>query len=75
MLKEGRYLAGLAPNVVVKLPLTEAGLRACSDLSADGIKVNVTLCFSAVHRGTRVPTWAPPACSGDIRLRCPDLYL
>jgi transaldolase len=49
MLKEGRYLAGLAPNVVVKLPLTEAGLRACSDLTADGIKVNVTLCFSAVQ--------------------------
>jgi transaldolase len=49
MLKEGRFLAGLAPNVVVKLPLTEAGLRACSDLTADGIKVNVTLCFSAVQ--------------------------
>jgi transaldolase len=46
MLKEGRYLAKLAPNVVVKLPLTENGLQACQQLAADGIKVNVTLCFS-----------------------------
>ncbi len=49
MLKEGRYLAAIAPNVVVKLPLTENGLRACKTLSDDGIKVNVTLCFSAVQ--------------------------
>lgn len=47
MLKEGRYLAGLAPNVAVKVPLTEAGLKTCKALSDDGIKVNVTLCFSA----------------------------
>lgn len=49
MLKEGRYLAEIASNVVVKLPLTENGLRACKTLSDDGIRVNVTLCFSAVQ--------------------------
>lgn len=46
MLAEGRHLAGLAPNVCVKLPLTWDGLKACRALSDDGIKVNVTLCFS-----------------------------
>lgn len=49
MLAEGRYLAGIADNVVVKLPLTESGLRACKTLSSEGINVNVTLCFSAVQ--------------------------
>lgn len=49
MLAEGRYLARIAPNVVVKLPLTENGLTACRALSDEGVKVNVTLCFSAVQ--------------------------
>lgn len=49
MLNEGRYLAKIASNVVVKLPLTENGLRACRTLTDEGIKVNVTLCFSAVQ--------------------------
>jgi transaldolase len=49
MLAEGRYLAAIAPNVVVKLPLTENGLKACKALNGEGIKVNVTLCFSAVQ--------------------------
>jgi len=49
MLAEGRYLARIASNVVVKLPLTENGLRACRTLSDEGIRVNVTLCFSAVQ--------------------------
>ena len=47
MEKEARILAALASNVVVKLPLTRAGLKVCRALSADGIKTNVTLCFSA----------------------------
>ncbi len=47
MLEEGRRLAGLAPNVVVKLPLGPAGLRAVRNLDEAGIKTNVTLCFSA----------------------------
>ena len=47
MLAEGRKLAALAPNVVVKLPLTFDGLKACQALTSEGIKTNVTLCFSA----------------------------
>ena len=49
MLAEGRYLARIASNVVVKLPLTENGLKATRVLSDEGIRVNVTLCFSAVQ--------------------------
>jgi len=45
MIKEGRLLAKVHPDVIVKVPLTEAGLRACRHLSDEGIKVNVTLCF------------------------------
>ncbi|MFN7055409.1 fructose-6-phosphate aldolase [Hyphomonas sp.] len=47
MVAEGRKLAQIADNVAVKLPLTWDGLKACRELSADGIPVNVTLCFSA----------------------------
>ena len=47
MIKEGKTLAKLADNIVVKAPLTWDGLRACRALSSEGIKVNVTLCFSA----------------------------
>jgi len=47
MLAEGRKLAALRPNVAVKVPLTMAGLRTCKTLADDGVKVNVTLCFSA----------------------------
>ena len=47
MLKEGQKLAKLADNIAVKVPLTPAGLKTCKALSDDGIKVNVTLCFSA----------------------------
>ena len=47
MLKEGRVLADIASNVVVKLPLTWDGLRACRELTGDGIDTNVTLCFTA----------------------------
>ena len=49
MLAEGRYLAGIADNVVVKVPLTPAGLKACKTFSDEGIKTNVTLCFSAAQ--------------------------
>lgn len=47
MVAEGRRLAKLADNIVVKLPLTEDGLRACRALSAEHIETNLTLCFSA----------------------------
>jgi transaldolase len=47
MIAEGHVLAALASNVVVKLPLTLDGLKATKKLSGEGIKINVTLCFSA----------------------------
>ena len=46
MLEEGLYLATLAKNVAVKVPLTPAGLKTCKALSQQGTMVNVTLCFS-----------------------------
>jgi transaldolase len=46
MIEEGRALSAIAENVVVKVPLIPAGLAACRALSDQGIKVNVTLCFS-----------------------------
>jgi transaldolase len=49
MYLEGLELAKLADNVVVKVPLTEDGLIACKRFSADKIKTNVTLCFSAIQ--------------------------
>jgi transaldolase len=49
MLAEGRYLRGIARNVAVKVPLTEAGLRTCRHLADEGTAVNVTLCFSAAQ--------------------------
>ena len=47
MLAEGRKLASIAPNVVVKVPLTRDGLIATREFCAEGIQTNVTLCFSA----------------------------
>ena len=47
MLAEGRALAALADNIVIKVPLTPDGLKACKAFTDSGIKVNVTLCFSA----------------------------
>ena len=49
MLAEARRLAALADNVVVKLPLGPPGLKAVRTLSAEGIRTNVTLCFSAAQ--------------------------
>ena len=49
MIKEGKELAQVAPNVVVKCPLTKDGLKAVRTLSGDGIRVNQTLCFSATQ--------------------------
>lgn len=47
MVAEGEHLAAIADNVVIKLPLTLDGLKACRHFAAKGIKTNVTLCFSA----------------------------
>ena len=49
MLEEGKFLASLAKNIAVKVPLTENGLRTCRDLTDNNIMVNVTLCFSATQ--------------------------
>jgi transaldolase len=49
LMPEARRLAKLAPNVVVKIPLTREGLKAVKACAAEGIKVNVTLCFSALQ--------------------------
>jgi len=49
MIDQGRKLAAIAKNVVVKVPLTWAGIQACRELSGLGHAVNVTLCFSAVQ--------------------------
>ena len=49
MIEEGEYLASIAKNVAVKVPLTEDGLRACRSLREKNIMVNVTLCFSGAQ--------------------------
>ena len=46
MLSQGRELAAIHPNVVIKVPLTKEGLQACKTLRSEGTHVNVTLCFS-----------------------------
>lgn len=49
MIAEGDKLAAIAPNVVVKVPLTWDGLKATSAFAAKGVRTNVTLCFSAAQ--------------------------
>jgi transaldolase len=49
MLAQGRKLAKIASNVVIKVPLTPDGLKTCKALREEGTKVNVTLCFSAAQ--------------------------
>ena len=47
MLREGRHFAALAPNIVVKVPMSEEGLEAIARFTAEGIRTNCTLIFSA----------------------------
>ena len=49
MIREGHELVKIHKNIVVKAPLTRDGIEACSALSKEGIRVNVTLCFSAAQ--------------------------
>ena len=49
MVEEGLQLAKMASNVVVKLPITWDGIRACKKLSENKIPVNITLCFSSAQ--------------------------
>ena len=46
MLREGRDLATIDKHIIVKVPFTKAGVQACKKLSSEGIRVNVTLCFT-----------------------------
>ena len=49
MVREAKDLAGMADNMVIKIPLVEEGLKAVRSLAQEGIKTNVTLCFSPVQ--------------------------
>jgi transaldolase len=49
MLREGRELAKLDEHIVVKVPFTKAGVQACKTLASEGIRVNVTLIFTATQ--------------------------
>lgn len=49
MVKEGITLHKIAPNIIIKVPSTSQGIRACKILHDQGIKVNVTLCFTALQ--------------------------
>ncbi|MFN8109742.1 MAG: fructose-6-phosphate aldolase [Thermoleophilia bacterium] len=49
MVSEGRRLAAIHRNIVVKLPTSEEGLQATAELAKDGIRVNMTLCFTAAQ--------------------------
>ncbi|MGE0826237.1 MAG: fructose-6-phosphate aldolase [Candidatus Binatia bacterium] len=49
MIEEGKRLAAIHPNIVVKVPLIPEGLKACKVLSSQGIRVNVTLIFSSAQ--------------------------
>ncbi|MCB9844377.1 MAG: fructose-6-phosphate aldolase [Phycisphaeraceae bacterium] len=49
MLREGRDRATIAQNIVVKLPTTAEGIRACKALSDEGVRCNMTLCFQALQ--------------------------
>ena len=49
MVRQGKLLARVHDNVIIKVPLTEEGIKACAVLSSEGIGVNVTLCFQAAQ--------------------------
>lgn len=49
MVREGRERAKIAPNIVIKLPCTVEGLRACKTLTDEGIRTNMTLCFQPLQ--------------------------
>ena len=49
MIAEAQPLLGIADNIVIKLPCTVDGLRACKHLSSNGIRVNMTLCFQPLQ--------------------------
>src|SRR3954467_15054829 len=65
MLKQGHDIASIDPHMVVKVPLTRDGIRACKALSGEGFQVNVTLVFSAAQAlpaGKAVAAFVSPFC-------------
>lgn len=69
MIAEGREIAKIHPNMVVKIPMTAEGLKAVKVLSAEGIKTNVTLIFTAnqallAARGWRILCFPVPGKTG-----------
>ena len=60
MIAEGREIAKIHKNMVVKIPMTAEGLKACKVLSAEGIKTNVTLVFTANQAS--IQRLSQPAC-------------
>ena len=78
MIKEGRAIAAIHPNMIVKLPMTVEGLKACKALTAEGIKTNVTLIFTvnqALLAAKAVATYVSPFLGrlDDISVRGVDL--
>ncbi len=64
MIAEGREIAKIHPNMVVKIPMTVEGLKAVKVLTAEGIKTNVTLVFSACSKSRRYICITIPWTSG-----------
>lgn len=78
MIAEGREIASIHPNMVVKIPMTIEGLKACKVLSAEGIKTNVTLIFNvtqALLAARAGATYVSPFLGrlDDINMRGEDL--
>ena len=78
MIWEGREIAGIHPNMVVKIPMTIEGLKAVKALSAEGIRTNVTLVFSAAQAllaARAGATYVSPFLGrlDDISMPCIDL--
>ncbi len=69
MIEEGRHLASLAPNIVVKLPICAESLAATHQLASEGIRVNMTLIFSAPRRCVRAQRQCPEDSAGHPRGR------
>jgi len=78
MVNEGRALANIHPNVVVKVPLTSNGLEAVHILSSENIKTNVTLCFSATQglmAAKAGATYVSPFIGRLDDINCPGMEL
>ncbi len=67
MIKEGREIAAIHPNMVVKIPMTVEGLKAVKVLHAEGIKTNVTLIFSAAQAAAELQEQVPPMSPFPVR--------